>query len=109
MITKADFDAKLSNLIRKITNNKSKHLLVENELNKLKTFDSSYFYGKNYFNEDSTQNYYIFQPLSKYLKAANVKNTNYILSWKSRGLNDVKLNLSKQITICLIHAWIIMI
>ena len=46
LITKTDFDAKLSNLNRKITQNKSKHLLVENELNKLKTFDSSYFIGK---------------------------------------------------------------
>ena len=46
LITKIDFDAKLSNLNRKITQNKSKHLLVENELNKLKTFDSSYFIGK---------------------------------------------------------------
>ena len=36
LITKTDFDAKLSNLNRKITQNKSKHLLVENELNKLK-------------------------------------------------------------------------
>ena len=37
LITKTDFDAKLSSLNRKITQNKSKHLLVENELNKLKT------------------------------------------------------------------------
>ena len=29
---------------RKIAKNKSKHLLVENELNKLKTFDLSYFF-----------------------------------------------------------------
>ena len=36
LITKADFDAKLSSLNRKITSNKTKHLLVENELNKLK-------------------------------------------------------------------------
>ena len=43
-ITKTDFDAKLSNLNKKITLNKTKHLLVENKLNKLKTFDSSYFY-----------------------------------------------------------------
>ena len=41
LTTKTDFDAKLSNLNRKITQNKSKNLLVENELNKLKTFDSS--------------------------------------------------------------------
>ena len=37
LITKTDFDAKLSSLNRNITQNKSKHLLVENELNKLKT------------------------------------------------------------------------
>ena len=41
LITKADFDAKLSSLNRKITQNKTKHLLVENELKNLKTFDSS--------------------------------------------------------------------
>ena len=38
LITKTDFDAKLSNLNRNTTSNK---LLVENKLNKLKTFDSS--------------------------------------------------------------------
>ena len=41
LITKTDFDAKLSSLNRKITSNKSKHLLVENELKKVKTFDWS--------------------------------------------------------------------
>ena len=39
LITKSDFDAKLSSLNRKITKNKTRHLLVENELKKLKTFD----------------------------------------------------------------------
>ena len=46
LITKTDFDAKLSNLNRKIIQNKTKHLFVENELNKLKTFYSSYFIGR---------------------------------------------------------------
>ena len=55
LITKTDFDAKLSNLNSKITQNKSKHLLVENELNKLKTFDSSYFIGKSYFEDYGTR------------------------------------------------------
>ena len=59
-MTKTDFDAKLSSLNRKITQNKSKHLLVENELNKLKTFDSSYYNGKSYFEEDGKPNYLIF-------------------------------------------------
>ena len=57
LLTKTDFDAKLSSLNRKITAYKSKHLLVENELKKLKTFDPSYFIGKSHFEEDSTQNY----------------------------------------------------
>ena len=89
LTTKTDFDAKLSRLKRKITNNKSKYSLAENELNKLKTFDSSHFHGKNYFN-DGNQNYYIFQPISKYLKAAYVNDITYVLSLKSRGLNDAK-------------------
>ena len=46
MVTKTDFDAKLSSLNRKITINQTKHLLVENEFKKLKTFYSSYFRGK---------------------------------------------------------------
>ena len=39
--TETVFDAKLWSLIRKVTQNKAKHLLVENELRKVKTFDSS--------------------------------------------------------------------
>ena len=60
LITKADFDAKLSSLNRKATANKTKNLLVENELKKLKSFDLSYFIGKSHFEEDGTQNYLIF-------------------------------------------------
>ena len=95
MITKTDFAAKLSSLNRKITKNKSKNLLVENELNKLKTFESSYFRGKYDFDVDGTQNCHIFQPISKYLKVAYVNDINYILSWKSRGLNDIKIESIK--------------
>ena len=38
-ITKTEVDPKLPILHRKITQNKTKYLLVENEFNKLKTFD----------------------------------------------------------------------
>ena len=85
LITKTDFDAKLSSLSRKITQNKSKHLLVENELKKLKTFDSSYFIGKSHFEEDGTQSYLVFQSLNKYFEG--VANIAYVLSWKSKGLS----------------------
>ena len=73
-MTKADFDAKISSFNRKITANKSKHLLVENELKKLKKFDLSYFRGKSHFEEDGTQNYLVFQPMYRYFKViANTK------------------------------------
>ena len=75
----------MSSLNRKITSNKSKHLLVENELKKLKTFDSSYFIGKSHFEEDGTQNYLVFQPINKYFKV--ITNTDYVSSWKSKGLS----------------------
>ena len=80
LITKTDFDAKLSSLNRKITANKSKNLLVENELKKLKTFDSSYFIGKSHFEEDGVQIYLVFQPINRYFKV--IANTDYVSSWK---------------------------
>ena len=84
-MTKTDFDAKLSSLNRKITSNKSKSLLVENELKKLKTFDSSYFIGKSRFEEDGTQYYLVFQPINIYFKV--IASTYYVSSWKSKGLS----------------------
>ena len=78
----------MSSLNRKITSNKSKHLFVENELKKLKTFDSSFFIGKNHF-EDGTQKYLVFQPMYRYFKQiAGVGSGDYIYYWKSIGLPD---------------------
>ena len=85
LITKTDLDTKLSRINRKNAENKSKNLLVENELNKLKTFYSSYVIGKSHFEEDGTQNYLVYQPLNKYLKVIN--NTDYISSWKTKRLS----------------------
>ena len=69
-ITKRNFDAKIIEL--------------ENNTEKLQTFDSSYFKDKNHFEEDGTQNYLVFQPISRYFRI----NGKYILSWKSKGLSD---------------------
>ena len=41
LVTKTDFNNKLTDLNRKIVSNKTKDLVIENELKKLKTFDSS--------------------------------------------------------------------
>ena len=52
LITKTYFDAKSIKLNRKITSKKTKHLRVENELKKLKTFDSIFFRSKSHLEED---------------------------------------------------------
>ena len=83
-------------LNRKITTNKSKHLLVENEFKKLKTVDSSYFIGKSHFEEDGAQNYLVFQPMYRYFKIiAGVGNGSYIYYWQSKGLSDERINSIK--------------
>ena len=80
MITKTDFDAKLSSLNRKITKNKTDHLIVKNELNNLKTFDSGCFIGKSHFEEDGTQDYLVFRPVFRYVKINTVIDVaNYVL------------------------------
>ena len=86
MITKTDFGAKLQNLSRRITSNKSKHLLIENVLKKLKTFDSNYFKSKSHFEEDGTQNYLVFQPMYKYFKTINTNGN--ISGWRSKGSSN---------------------
>ena len=74
-------------LIKKITTNKTKHLLVENELKQLEKLDAAYFRGKNYFEEDGTQNYLVFQPVYKYFEKTEDK----VSLWKSKGLSDEKI------------------
>ena len=56
------FDDKLKDLKMKLTSNKSKHLLVENELKKLQdkigklqTYDSSLFVSQSYFLNEGEQ------------------------------------------------------
>ena len=73
----------MSSINRKVNTNKSKNLLLENELNKLKTFDSSYFIKGSHFDDDGRQNYLVFQPLNKYFKV--IANTDYVSSWKFKG------------------------
>ena len=58
-------------------------------MKKLKTFDSIYFRGKNHFEEDGTQNYLVFQTVSRYFKTV-IANDSNILPWKSKGLSDEK-------------------
>ena len=92
LVTKTYFDTKLQDISKRISSIKTKHLLVKNELKKLKTFDLSYFKGKGRFKEDGTQNYLVFQPMYRYFKRiAGVGSGNYIYIWKSKGLSDKRI------------------
>ena len=75
-----------SALIKQLTQIRKKHLLVENELIKLKAFGLSGFKDKNHFEEDGTQNYFVLQPMYKYFE--KIGNTDNISEWKSIGLSD---------------------
>ena len=72
VITKRNFDAKIIEL--------------EKNIKKLQTFDSGYFRGKSYFDEDGKQNYLVFLPIFRYFRL--ITNKKYISSWKSKGLSD---------------------
>ena len=83
LITKTDFDAKLKAITDRVTKNKSKDLLIDNELKKLKTFDTDYFVGGNYFE-------LVFQVKSIFFKLITLGYTKYN-TWKSKGIFDQSL------------------
>ena len=72
----------MSSLNRKITANKIKYFLNDNDL--------SYYRGKQYFDEgNGKQNYLVFLQMGKYFKLNSVVNAaDYVLSWQSKGLSN---------------------
>ena len=62
LVTKTKLNAKLKAISDRVTKNKSKDLLLDNKLKKLKTIDTDYFVCRNYFEgDDRAQNTSIFQ------------------------------------------------
>ena len=89
-VKKTDFDDKLKNSNKKVTSNKTKHLLVENEFKKLQTFDSSLFIGQSYFINDGAQLYLIFQSIYKTITTfSGLPDT--ISQWEYKGLSNEKI------------------
>ena len=94
LIRKPEFDFKLKGISDRVTLNKSKYFLVENELNKLEKFDGAYYRGKNYFEDDGTQNYLVFQGACKYFEDVDVSKALikfHANSWISKGLSNEKM------------------
>ena len=65
-----------------------KILLLENELDQYAP-SNRIFLGKSYFGDDDNQNYFIFQPMFRYLKF--VTNSQNISWWRSKGLSDEEI------------------
>ena len=94
----------MSSLNRKITSNKPKHLLVENELKKLETFDSIYFIGKSHFEEDCGKHYSVFHPIHRCFKIiADVGNDSTFITGNLKDCLKKKLILSHQLIIVLLQ------
>ena len=72
----------MSSLNKKITANKTKHFLNDNDL--------SYYRGKQYFDEGSgKKNYLVFLPMGKYFKLNSVVGViDRVLSWQSKGISN---------------------
>ena len=95
LIRKPDFDSRLKKISDRVTKNKTKHFLVENELKKLQTLESSYFLCRSYFDgTDGAQNSLVFQVGEKYFKNNSGSNSFKISIWKSKGLFSQSLSLS---------------
>ena len=58
---------------------------------KLQAFDSNYFQSKSQFEDDGTQNYLVFQQVSRYFRA--VPHTSKVTTWKSEGFPNETINL----------------
>ena len=123
MIKKSDYDTKVAKIESKYVNNTgfdsklaqenviakrnfdAKIIEHENNIKKLQTFDSSYFNGKNYFDEDGTQNYLVFLLISRYFSL--MKNISHHGNLKGYLLRLLQLVLL--LIIVLLHGLIIMV
>ena len=95
LIRKPVFHFKLKGISDRVTKSKTKHLLVENELKKLKTLGFSYFRGKNYFEgNDGAQNSLVFQVKEKYFEDDYGSKSTSIRTWESKSLSNQSLNIS---------------
>ena len=79
LLKKTNYNTKISSLNGKIAK-------INSDVKELTKGSILLFWGNIMLNsEDGSQAYLIFQPLGRYFKT--ITNTNYILSWKSKGLS----------------------
>ena len=92
LVSRTDYDKKLIGFFRNITSNKTKYLEVQVKLNSLTIKDYNFFFYRIYFiSNDGSQNTFIHQPTFDTLELKQDKGTDYVLSWKSKGVCNSKI------------------
>ena len=95
LVKKTNYNTKISSLDGKISK-------INSDIKELSKGSLLHFWGNIMFNsEDGFQAYLIFQPLYRYFKT--ITNTNYILSWKSRGLSAESINRLQHLIMVLLQ------
>ena len=89
-MTAKDLNTAVQEVEKKINANKRNISFIEAIVKKSNKFDASYFTGKNYFDNDGTQNYLVFQQVYKYFKMTG----NDVTSWESKELSSEKITFS---------------
>ena len=89
LVNKTDFDNKVTNFNRQITSNKTKYLQIQKKLYSLITRDYNFFLRRIYFtSNDGSKHTFVYQPTLELRKS---KCTDYVFSWKSKGVFNSKL------------------
>ena len=81
LVTKTDFDKKLTSFNRKIILNKTKYLEVQKKLNSLITKDYNFFHGRIYFtSNDGSQHTFVYQLTLDMLGLKKNKGIDYVIN-----------------------------
>ena len=92
LVNKTNFDNKLTDFKKRVTSNKAKHLEIQKKLNSLIIKNYNFFLGIIYFaSTDGSQNTFVYQPTLDTSELKKDKGTDYVLSWKSKGVFNSKL------------------
>ena len=70
---------------------KSELKTEKDKIIKLKTYDFSYFLGKELFGDDGFQSMFFYQPTLNTVQLKEDKSTDHVVSWKSKGVCTFKL------------------
>ena len=87
LINNADLNNKIATLATKAELERE-----QNKTKKLQTFNLSHFRGKNYFENDRAQNYFVFQSMYRYFNM--IGSSHNVSPWKSKRSSYESINPS---------------